>query len=155
MAAVPRAWAGTLPAPSAQFDEADLDVIDAIKAVVYGPGAEQVDVRVGLRETLGFLDAEKQPTLASLPSTFDRLSRVLVPTGGAFASLPPAQREAALADWIESPLAFRRQVGQALRQLVLAHCYGQESTWASVGYAGPWIGRVELPIHPLRFGEPS
>jgi hypothetical protein len=80
---------------------------------------------------------------------------VLVPTGGAFAGLSEAAQGAALEDWLYSPLAFRRQVGQALRQLVLAHCYTHPVGQAAVGYAGTWLGRVELPVHPLRFGEPE
>lgn len=155
VASVPRALAGPAPVAVAQFTERDLDVLDAVKAVVYGPGADGLDIRPGLLATLALLDDDKQATLASLPTLFDRLSRVLVPTGGAFASLSPEARVAALEDWIHSPLAFRRQVGQALRQLVLAHCYADERTWVDVGYAGPWIGRVEVPVHPLRFGEPS
>ncbi len=154
-AAIPRSLHAALPPPVASFGPGDLDVLDAIKGVVYGPGAEALDIRPALQETLGFLDADKQPVLASLPSTFDKLSRVLVPTWGAYAELVPEVQAAALVDWLESPLPFRRQVGQALRQLVLAHCYGNEATWALVDYPGPWLGRVPLPAHPLRFGEPS
>ncbi len=153
--AIPRSLQAALPPPVTTFGPGDLDVLDAIKAVVYGPGAESLDIRPALQETLGFLDADKQPVLASLPSTFDKLSRLLVPTWSAFATLEPAEQATALADWLESPLPFRRQVGQALRQLVLAHCYGNEATWPLVEYPGPWLGRVPLPVHPLRFGEPS
>ena len=153
--AIPRELRAALPPPVAAFGAGDLDVLDALKHVVYGPGADAIDIRGPIQATLGFLDADKQPVLASLPSTFDLLSRALVPTLSAFTALAPAEQSAALVDWLESPLAFRRQVGQALRQLVLAHCYGDESTWPEVGYPGPWVGRVGLPVHPLRFGEPS
>ena len=153
--AIPAELRAALPPPKANFGSDDLDVLDAVKRIVYGPGADALDIRPGLAESIGFLDEDKQPMLASLPSTFDALSRFLVPTTGAFVSLSAGAQEFALHDWITSPLAFRRQVGQALRQLVLAHCYSIESTWTEIGYPGPWLGRMELPVHPLRFGEPS
>lgn len=153
--AIPRPLLAALPPSKTSFAEHDLDVLDAIKRVVYGPGADSLDIRTPLAETLGFLDEAQQPVLATLPSTFDHLSMVLVPTFGSYTSLSLAEQESALNDWIMSPLAFRRQVGQALRQLVLAHAYAIPSVAAEIGYAGPLIGRVDLPVHPLRFGEPS
>jgi hypothetical protein len=153
--AIPRELRAALPPAKAQFGEDDFAVLDALKAVLYGPGAEKLDIRKPLAESLGFLDEDKQAQLASLPSTFDRLSMVLVPTFGSFIELSAEEQVAALQDWIVSPLAFRRQVGQALRQLVLAHCYTNEAVWPELGYPGPWLGRVELPVHPLRFGEPT
>lgn len=153
--AVPAPLLAGLPPARSRFGADDEAVLDALKGLLYGPGAEAMDILTPLRETLGFLDESQQAQLASLPSTFDLLSRVLVPTGGAFASLPVAAQAAALDDWLESPLAFRRQVGQALRQLVLAHCYTHPVGQAAIGYAGPWLGQYQLPIHPLRFGEPE
>ena len=155
LAAVPAPLLAALPPSRSQFGPDDEEVLNALKGVLFGPGAEAIDLITPLRETLGFLDEAQQSQLASLPSTFDLLSRLLVPTGGAFAQLPQAEQAAALEDWLASPLAFRRQVGQALRQLVLAHCYTHPVGQASSGYAGPWLGRYELPIHPLRFGEPE
>ena len=153
--AIPVELRAALPPAKATFGSADWEIMDALKRVIYGPRADAIDIRTSLAETLGFLDDDKQPVLASLPSTFDKLSRVLVPTFGAFTSLTEVDQAAALEDWITSSFAFRRQVGQALRQLVLAHCYTSESVWADIGYPGPWVGRLELPVNPLRFGEPE
>jgi hypothetical protein len=153
--AVPTPLRAALPPPKSTFGEDDLAVLDALKRVLYGPGADELDLRTPLQETLGFLDESQQSLLASLPSTFDLLSRVLVPTVRPYVELDEAAQTAALADWLESPLGFRRQVGQGLRQLVLAHCYTNPAVFASIGYGGPWLGRYELPVHPLRFGEPE
>lgn len=153
--AVPLPLRAALPPPKATFGEDDLAVLDALKRVLYGPGADALDLRTPLAETLGFMDESQQSLLASLPSTFDLLSRVLVPTVRPFAALDEAAQAAALDDWLQSPLAFRRQVGQALRQLVLAHCYTNPAVFPSIAYGGPWLGRYLLPIHPLRFGEPE
>lgn len=153
--AIPAPLRAALPPPKSSFGPDDLAVLDALKAVLYGPGAEALDLRTPLQETLGFLDESQQSLLASLPSTFDLLSRVLVPTVHPFVSLDTASQEAALADWLESSFAFRRQVGQGLRQLVLSHCYTNAAVYDAIGYPGPWLGRNLLPVHELRFGEPE
>ncbi len=152
---VPASLRAALPPAQSRFGADDEAVLDALKRVLYGPGADEIDILTPLRETLGFLDEAQQSQLASLPSTFDWLSRVLVPTGAAFATLSEGAQAAALEDWLTSPLPFRRQVGQALRQLVLAHCYTHPVGQAAAGYAGPWLGRHLLPVHALRFGEPE
>ena len=153
--AIPAALRSSLPPPKASFGEDDLAVVEALARMFYGPGAEALGVSAALKSSLGFLDESQQTVLASLPSTFDLLSRVLVPTCGAFVSLGEAAQVAAVEDWISSPLAFRRHIIQALRQLVLSHCYTNPAVHESIGYPGPWIGRVDLPIHALRFGEPE
>lgn len=153
--AIPAPLRASLPPAKATFGEGDLAVIAALARLFYGPGADALNVGGALAKTLGYLDESQQPVLASLPSTFDLLSRVLVPTCGAFADLDDAAQAAAMDDWLQSPLPFRRQVGQALRQLVLSHCYTNPAVNESIGYPGPWIGRFELPVHALRFGEPE
>ncbi len=152
---VPSPLRAALPPPKARFGDDDLDVIAALARVLYGPGADALSLRTSLPETLGFLDEGQQALLASLPSTFDLLSRALVPTVHPFVTLSEAQQGAALNDWLHSRVAFRRQIGQALRQLVLSHCYTDETVYADIAYPGPWLGRHVLPIHPLRFGEPE
>lgn len=153
--AIPAPLRAELPPPKSQFGDDDLAVILALARCLYGPGADALALRTTLPETLGFLDEAQQPLLAMLPSTFDLLSRVLVPTVRPFVELGEAAQAAALEDWLQSPLAFRRQIGQSLRQLVLAHCYTDPAVFDSIGYPGPWLGRHELPVHPLRFGEPG
>ena len=153
--AIPAPLRASLPPPKAKFGAADAAVLLALRGVLYGPGGEGLDIVASLGETLGFMDEAQQPLLASLPSTFDLLSRVLVPTLGAYADLPLDAQTAALEDWISSSIGFRRQVGQALRQLVLSHCYTNDAVYDSIGYPGPWLGRLPLPVHDLRFGEPE
>lgn len=153
--AVPASVRAALPPPKASFGDDDLDVLMALARCLYGPGADALSLRTTLPETLGFLDEAQQSLLAMLPSAFDVLSRALVPTVRPFVALSEAEQAAALDDWLQSPLAFRRQIGQSLRQLVLAHCYTDPAVFDSIGYPGPWLGRHALPVHPLRFGEPS
>jgi len=153
--AIPAPLRAALPPPKARFGDDDLAVLLALARCLYGPGADTLALRTSLPETLGFLDQAQQELLAMLPGLFDVLSRALVPTFRPFVDLSDAEQAAALDDWLQSPLPFRRQVGQSLRQLVLAHCYTDPAVYDSIGYPGPWMGRHELPVHPLRFGEPS
>lgn len=69
--------------------------------------------------------------------------------------------EAAQADyaagWKRSSLVFRRGLNLAIRNICMAGYYLQTPTWKTLGYAGPWIGRVKVPVvaarYPLREGS--
>lgn len=65
---------------------------------------------------------------------------------GRFTSLSPAEREAYLASWARSRLAPRRQGAAVLRALASLAYYGRDAAWPDVGYDGPWLGRVEVPV---------
>lgn len=154
-----RAWAqdpagGGLPPAKAFFDDGDRLVIEELALVVYGPGAESFGVAAAIQGTLGFMAPDKQELVASLPGLFNQLSRVLVPSISTFVDLGPAEKRRTFEDWLHSDLEFRRAVAQGLRQLILAHIYAQPASWAEIGYPGPWLGRLSLPVRPLRFGEP-
>ncbi len=152
--AVPLELRAALPPPTTTLDEGDRAVLNAMAAFVYGPGLT-VDIAAAIQETIGFLPEDKQSLIAQLPGLFNQLSRILVPTFSAWIDLDEAGKLAAYEDWLYSSLEFRRGIANALRQLILAHCYTSDSTWESIGYPGPWLGRVGLPVNPLRFGEPS
>lgn len=134
------------------WDQADLAVLRGFLAAVFGPGSEQTDAVAALTESFAWLDDERKPLIAALPAVFDQASRVLAPSVAAFHDMPPEQQAGVVADWSNSTLALRRQVFNALRALLLAHAYADPVTWPDIGYPGPWIGRIDLPVHPLRFG---
>jgi hypothetical protein len=135
------------------FDEDDAAVARVIFAAIYGEGADAVDVVGAMEETLAYLPDDKHDLIRALPALVDQLSRVLVPTVVAFRELAPADREAALIDWGTSSIEFRRTVYGGLRRLLLFHAYMDPATWPAIGYPGPWLDRIPLPPHPLRFGE--
>lgn len=137
------------------WDDTDRAVLAAVLAAVYGPGSERCDAVAALEQSLAWIDDERRPLIAALPMLFDQASRVLVPTFAAFRNLTPEAQRAAVGDWAASPLALRRQIYGGLRQLLLAHAYADPATWDAIGYPGPWLGRIELPVHPLRFGSPA
>jgi hypothetical protein len=53
--------------------------------------------------------------------------------------------------WAESGLALRRALNLALRNVCLAGYYLQTPAWKAIHYAGPWIGRVDVPRSAQRF----
>ena len=148
------AAAPPLPSPADPgWDATDLAVLHGILAAVFGPGGSETDAVSALTASFDWLDASRQPLVAALPSLFDHATRLLSPTLTAFHALPPAEQAAAVTDWASSSLSLRQQVFTALRQLLLAHAYADPVTWPAIDYTGPWLGRVELPLNPLRFGE--
>jgi len=149
---LPQGCAGSASAEGPGWDDVDLAVLRGFLAAVFGPGSERTDAVAALTESFAWLDDERKPLIAALPAVFDQASRVLAGSVAAFHELPAGQRSAVVADWSNSTLAVRRQVFNALRALLLAHAYADPVTWPEIGYPGPWIGRVDLPVHPLRFG---
>jgi hypothetical protein len=152
LSAFPAPAAGASPAA---FSADDRALLAALARALYGEDADALDVPARLSATLEVLSPDQAALLASLPGLFDRIGRVAVPTLRSFVDLTPEEQAAALADWRDSSLAARRTLYAALHGLVLAHCYTAEASWAGVGYPGPWLGRIDLPVHPWRFGEPT
>lgn len=151
--AIPTELRADAPVGAARFDDEDRRILAALGRATYGEGADALDVPEVVEGMVATLDAERQGLVVALPGLFNQLSRVLVPTVHAWIDLDADAQIAALVDWETSPLAFRRQVLQALRQLVLAACYTSPAVFASIGYPGPWLGRVNVPVHPPRFGD--
>lgn len=141
--------------PEAQFDTGDLDVLRALLATIFGPGSEGTDALAAAAVGVSYLEPDRQALVALLPALLNQGHRLFNPALRAWTALPEDQRAAALEDWARSSLGLRRQVYNALRQLLLFHVYTDPSTWAAIGYPGPWLGRFVLPVNPLRFGEPS
>jgi hypothetical protein len=105
------------------------------------------DAREGLG---GFIDG----LLADLPPTSQDQARLMlrVVEHGThlfdlkprrFTRLAPAEQDAYLRGWMESTLGARRVIFRALKTLAALGYYAQTSSFASIGYDGPWLGRVE------------
>lgn len=75
-----------------------------------------------------------------------------------FSDLDPRRREAWLRSWADSAVPLRRQAAAALKALGALAFYAREEAWEAVGYDGPWLGRVQVPVHDapdLRAAPPS
>ena len=137
------------------FDDGDLAVLRALLATIFGAGSDATDALSATEEGVRYLAPDRQVLISFLPRLFDQGHRLFNPTLRTWTALPPEDRTAALEDWATSSLALRRQIYGSLRQLLLFHAYTDPATWDAIGYPGPWLGRFDLPVHPLRFGEPS
>lgn len=60
-----------------------------------------------------------------------------------FTRLSPAEQDVYLRGWMESTLGARRIIFRALKTLAALGYYAQTTSFAAVGYDGPWLGRVE------------
>ncbi|MCC6849097.1 MAG: gluconate 2-dehydrogenase subunit 3 family protein [Deltaproteobacteria bacterium] len=106
------------------------------------------------RERLGgFIDG----LLADLPPTSQSQARLMlrVVEHGThlfdlkprrFTRLSPAEQDAYLRGWMESTLGARRVIFRALKTLAALGYYAQPSSFASIGYDGPWLGRIEATV---------
>lgn len=148
----PGAAEAASPRPIAPLDGQTRRLLGELLRTFYGEGGEHTDAVAALEEGLAWLAEDRQELVVRLPGLFDQLSRVVVPTWWAWSELDDPGRLAAVEDWARSSLAWRRSIHGALRQLLLFHAHTDPSTWESIGYPGPWLGRLDLPVHPLRFG---
>ena len=98
----------------------------------------------------GFIDG----LLADLPPTSQGQARLMLRVvehgthlfdlkSRRFTRLTPAEQDAYLRGWMESTLGARRVIFRALKTLAALGYYAQTTSFAALGYDGPWLGRVE------------
>ena len=72
-----------------------------------------------------------------------------------FTQLNADARESYLLRWSNSRIAAQRQGVAALKALAMLAHYGGDAAWAEIGYDGPWLGRVDVPVLPPPYLEGS
>ena len=98
----------------------------------------------------GFIDG----LLADLPATSQGQARLMLRVvehgthlfdlkARRFTRLSPTEQDAYLRGWMESTLGARRVIFRALKTMAALGYYAQTTSFAAVGYDGPWLGRVE------------
>lgn len=63
-----------------------------------------------------------------------------------FSNLPRAEAADLLADWLEARQPSLRRGVAGLKALAGLAYYGDESSWAEIGYDGPWLGRLDVDV---------
>lgn len=58
-----------------------------------------------------------------------------------FSRLSVERRAEVLEDWRSSRVGPKRQIGDAVRRVVLFTWYSHPDSWAAIGYDGPWVGK--------------
>lgn len=137
------------------------DVLRAMarRILVVGAGApsvDEIDVVARCEAALKLLDAKSQEELLQVIGLFESawVNFVLGGRLQSFAAMSEQQQDQVLNEWSTSRLKLRRSGFQALRSLIASAYYGDERTWASVGYAGPPTG-FHNPQAPVWKGPDS
>jgi len=120
-AIVPAMLAGALPSgTAARANAIDETVVNVARAIGGLPPASRVEL-------------ERLFALLSLPPARRAFANVASP----WQEAPEAEITAFLDAWRDSGWALKRSAYDALHQLVIAAWYGNEASWARIGYPGP------------------
>lgn len=130
------------------FDSGQRRILASVLSRMVDTGGDSIDPGDAVL-TIDALCASLDPTLTEpLPVLLQLVewSPVLFQLRFArFTNLPPEEQDDCLRDWMTSRLELRRIGFAALKNLSMLGWYSQEASWASVGYAGPLIGRGSVP----------
>lgn len=135
-------------------DELLLALADALLGPVAPPPSE-----TGFLATLDALIARlprRERRALDLLLTFHRFAPVLR-TGRGLRSLSAQACAAHLDRFTRSRFGFLRRSVRVVHSLVSFAYYGQPAAWPSIGYGGPWLGRIDvekLPDPYLQEGGP-
>ena len=107
--------------------------------VVTAAAANPHAIAVGVDTSLSYTSSDTQSDVRALLGLFENALPGLLLDGHLlpFTRLTPAAQDAVLDRWRKSRVALRRTGYQALRKLVLAAHYAQESSFAAIPYAPP------------------
>ena len=108
------------------FDGADADRLYAL--VQTRPRAQRVQLRAFLRLV--------------------QFSTILRFPPARFSTLSQASREALVTRWLRHAPEFIRRGLAGLKSLAALAHYGDEKSWARLGYDGPWLGRKTIEVFP-------
>ncbi|MFN3430243.1 MAG: gluconate 2-dehydrogenase subunit 3 family protein [Candidatus Sericytochromatia bacterium] len=82
-----------------------------------------------------------QADIKKLLNTFEDMT-VLALRFRPFTTMAPAEQDAYLRAWSDSPLGLQRQAFVGLNRLATMLHYMDARTWPGIGFAGPWVGKV-------------
>jgi hypothetical protein len=138
------------PAEGYQMLDADsIAIVRLLAECFIGPDHVLVDVPLEVDKTLAALP-EVGELWKRLPKLIEAAPLVEGYFSG-FTALSAEDKEKFLAGWAASERLEKRQVFNGLRALILSHYYFDPASWPAIRYAGPWVGRIDLPIHAPRF----
>lgn len=118
-------------------------VFQAIARATLGLGDERVDVAAEVDRIIAAMDRAVQRDIRWILRIFEHGTHVFDLKGRRFTRLPREDQEKYLAGWMESSMGARRIVFRALKLMAALGYYRLPSTWAALGYDGPWLGRRE------------
>lgn len=132
----------TGPAPGVIFfSPPELRTITALsQAVLPGRGTDAAAQAVPARidREVSHWSAGSQSQVRSLLALLENGTRYFFFSWRTFSDLPLDERRRYLLEWENSTIELRRQAYQALRMMAFFYYYSQDTTWAGIGYDGPW-----------------
>ena len=138
------------PAPGFAVLDAEAARIGRVLAERFiGPDHAAVPVMEEIDATLAALP-EVGEVWRKLPLLFERAPLIdgyMQP----FTALGAADQEAVLEGRAAASKLVRRQIYRGLHDLIVSHFYMHAASWPLIRYGGPWVGRIELPVHAPRF----
>ncbi|HEX7051291.1 MAG TPA: GMC family oxidoreductase [Longimicrobiales bacterium] len=111
-------------------------------------GAFGADAAEAVQPFLDRLSAGDRTQLRLLLRMLEFVAPALMGRPRRFSRLNRERRERILTRWAASPLVPLRQGAAALKALAALGVYGRDAAWPDVGYDGPWLGRVDVAVHP-------
>ncbi|HND30451.1 MAG TPA: hypothetical protein PLA94_10650 [Myxococcota bacterium] len=131
------------------LDAESIAIVRLLAECFIGPDHALVDIPLEVDHTLAALP-EVGELWRRLPKLIEA-APLLEGYFSGFTALSPEDREKFLMGWAASERLEKRQIFNGLRALILSHFYFQPASWTAIGYAGPWVGRMDLPILAPRF----
>ena len=126
--------------PLAALGARSFQVLVAIASrIVTAKGASPVAIAHGVDRSLSYALPETQKAINDLLGLFENALPGLLLDGRVkpFTRLSPDSQDAVLSSWRTSRIELRRTGYQALRKLVLAAYYMEESSWGPLAYPPP------------------
>jgi hypothetical protein len=140
LALYPSRQVGAPTSPLACLTPRSFQVLVAVASrVVSAKGADPVAVAHGVDRALAYALPETQAEVDTLLGLFENALPGLLLDGRVlpFTRLSATSQDSVLESWRTSRITVRRVGYQALRRLVLAAYYMEESSWGALGYAPP------------------
>lgn len=143
------------PTPEAElqvFDATEYAIMNAAAARLLGvPGkvgseVGQIDVAANVDRLVAAWDAEAQRQLRTMLRVFEHGTYLFDLQRKRFTKLSADQQDLYLRGWMSSTLGVRRTVFRAIKALASFGMYPDPRVWRRLGYDGPWLGRVYVPM---------
>lgn len=129
------------------FSPDEYTIMQAVAARVVGsaaPGgfvASDIDVALRADAFLAGAEPEIQEQYHQLLTVFNSplFTFLFDFRFSSFVAMSPEQQDTYLADWMTSPLSFRRTAFQALKRTCMSMFYTDSRTWPEIGYEGMFL----------------
>ena len=133
------------PVPLRFFNPQEYAVFQAVARAILGlpDDPPPPDVAAEVDRLVAGMDASVRRDIRWILRIFEHGTHLFDLQGPRFTRLERAEQETYLNGWMESSMGARRLVFRALKLLAALGFYARPDSWSEVGYAGPWLGRIE------------